>query len=69
MTKTSSTSLYVCDVCGYTIRHESGKTALGHIHYDKDGNYLGKDAEGHMDEIPDDGRDVEIDGREGIWIA
>ena len=63
-----ATSIYICDVCGFTVRDYSGKTHLGHIHNDERGNYLGKDAEGKMIEHEDDGRDAE-DLRETVWMA
>jgi hypothetical protein len=64
------TSLYHCEKCGNVVRFKAGRTALGHIHYDVDGSYLGKDAEGRYIEFPDDGREGIPDlTREGVWRA
>jgi hypothetical protein len=65
-----NTSLYRCEICGDVVRAEAGETALGHIHNDADGNYLGKEAEGRYVEFPDDGRQGVPDlTREGVWLA
>lgn len=63
------TALYRCDVCGVVVRYVPGRTALGHVHYDDAGNYLGKDGEGHAVEFADDGREGVADLREGRWYA
>jgi hypothetical protein len=65
-----ATSLYRCEVCGDVVRYLPGKTSLGHTHYDAEGNYLGKDAEGRYIEFADDGREGVPDlTREGVWRA
>lgn len=63
------TSLYRCDGCGNIIRFVQGRTSLKHVHYDAEGEYLGKDAEGRYVEFADDGREEAEDPRDSRWYG